>query len=139
MKKLFFIILLMAGIHGFSQSSFEINFERDVIPSLLNNETDSLFGDRAIIKIFETGDASSIDIKYYDYSDSGFSEIHSSAISVGSITDTPCNTAYCSYKLNPNVVIIQLGSKSATGPKNKVYIKINGSAGKGDLVKEVEL
>ncbi|HWY11625.1 MAG TPA: hypothetical protein VN026_09885 [Bacteroidia bacterium] len=139
MKKIFFISLVLLAINGFSQASFDINFDRSVTASLLNAENDSLFSDQAQIRIFETGSASSVELKYYNYADSTFSEVYNSTITVSSVTGTPCTSDYCAYKLNPSVLIINLGSHSATGYKHKVYIKINGAAGIENLIKEVEL
>lgn len=139
MKNLFVAVFAIITFTGFSQSSYDINFERSVTPSVLNAETDSLFSDKAEIRLFENNAASSIELKYYDYADTAFTEVHSSTITIISLSGSPCGSDYCAYKLNPSVVIIDLGSHSATGNKHKVYIKINGVAGKQDLIKEAEL
>lgn len=139
MKKIVFIVFATLTMNGFSQTYFDIGFNRDVTASLLNNENDSIFSDQAHIKIFESGSVSSVELKYYTYSDSTFTEVHNSTTLFSSITDTPCGSDYCFYKANPSIIVIDLGSHSAVRTKHKVYIKINGTTGKGYLVKEVEL
>jgi hypothetical protein len=139
MKKLFFIAFAALAFNGFSQNEFEISFERTISASTTENAADSMFNDIVVIKIFEVGAANSINLKFFNFENDAFTEIQNSTTQVSSLNTENCNTVYCFYKRNDNIVIINLGSSFVNGNKHKVYIKISGAAGKGELIKEVEL
>jgi hypothetical protein len=139
MKQVIIILILLGGaLNGSSQDDYACEVKRTVIPSFLDNSTDSLYTDYAEIKMFEAGSANSVELKFYFFTAGAFDLLNETTYTVSGISGTTCSVSYCSYKFNENVIIIPLGTYSALG-KHKIYLKVNGKAGKKDLVKEVEL
>lgn len=140
MKKTLLIIFSLCCLSNLNaQDDFEINFVRESVKSLLDPETDSLFIDKAEIKIFETNSASSIEVKFYDFVNNDFNLSNSASNNLGSLASNNCNLPLCFYKLNDNLICVFLSTKTDLSSRQKVFIKVNGKAGKQSVTKEVEL
>lgn len=140
MKRIFLSILLICALNSLiAQADFEINFVRESVKSLQDPEVDSLFIDKAEIKIFETNSAASVEVKFYDYVNNDFTLSNSATNNLTSLSNNSCSTSLCYYKLNDNIVYIYLGTKSDLSSRQKVFIKVTGKPGKETITKEVEL
>ncbi|MBL7893838.1 MAG: hypothetical protein JNK50_01000 [Bacteroidia bacterium] len=140
MKKTLLIIFSLCCLSNLNaQDDFEINFVRESVKSLLDPETDSLFIDKAEIKIFEANSASSIEVKFYDFVNNDFNLSNSASNNLSSLTSNNCNLPLCFYKLNDNLIYVFLSTKTDLSSRQKVFIKVNGKAGKQTVTKEVEL